>query len=168
MRLGGSRRRRHILPGSYFGCVHPRWQGGRERLHFALLHLHPLRLLVRVLVPRNRNGLPMEGEAWPFCWALFWFPVVLQRRVSRQPGKGGERSSRGYSGGGQLTSSPKSAASPASAPPLSSESFTFFRTSFQERNVRSRETFALSWRMRNMRSATEIERTPRRLANAVA
>lgn len=43
-----------------------------------------------------------------------------------------------------FTSSPKSAASPASAPPLSSESLTFFRTSFQERKVRRRETLALS------------------------
>jgi len=55
----------------------------------------------------------------------------------------------------------------SASPPLSSESLTFFRTSFQERNVRRRETLAWSWRMRKMRSSVEMDLLPRREACSV-
>ena len=55
----------------------------------------------------------------------------------------------------------------SASPPLSSESFTFFRTSFHERKVLSRETFATSCRIRKMRSSVLMEREPRREACSV-
>ena len=64
-----------------------------------------------------------------------------------------------------LTSSKST--SPASPPPLSSESLTFLRTSFHDKKVLSRETLALSCLIRKIRSAVEIDLTPLRLASAV-
>ena len=43
-----------------------------------------------------------------------------------------------------------------------------FRTSFHERKVRKRETLALSWRIRKIRSSVLIVLTPRRAASSVA
>ena len=51
--------------------------------------------------------------------------------------------------------------------PLSSESLTFLRTSFQERKVRRRETLAASWRMRKIRSSVVMDLEPRRAAFSV-
>lgn len=54
-----------------------------------------------------------------------------------------------------------------SASALSSESLADLRTSFQERKVRRRETFAWSWRIWKIRSLMEMAREPRLVARSV-
>lgn len=66
-------------------------------------------------------------------------------------------------------SAPSSSVSTSTPPPPSPpESFACFRTSFQDRYVRSLLTFPRSCRIRNMRSSADRYRAPRRVARARA